>query len=65
MLSSLLDFRAPGQAIQRARQFSAPETTYHGFMLVLRLNKNDLFFCVRLVSLYSSLPLMLSSTSSN
>lgn len=55
MLRLLSDFWALGQAIRQACQFSAPETTYHGFVSVLGLNKSDLFSCISLVSVCSSL----------
>lgn len=65
VLSLLSDFWAHYQTDQQTCQVSAPETTYCGFVLVLRLKKSDLFSRVRLVSVCSSLPLMFFSTSSN
>jgi len=54
VLSLLSDFWALGQAIGQACQFSAPETAYHHFVLVLGLGKSDLFSCIRLISVHTS-----------
>lgn len=56
--SLLSDFWALSQPIQQACQCSAPGTMYHGFVLVLGFSKSDLFSCIRLVSVCTSLPLI-------